>query len=56
MRPTTKMRTVELPDGNVIFVDPGTELKKKNRMRHVKDGAPKCFRGIPAERRGNGTV
>lgn len=51
MKSTTKMRTLELPDGTVVFVDPGTEVKKKNRTRHVKDDAPKSMRGIPIERR-----
>lgn len=49
----TGMRTYEHPDGTVIFIDPGTVQKKKNRQRHVKDGAPKCIRGIPVERRQN---
>lgn len=40
-------------DGVVVFVDPMTEKKKKNRVRHIKDGAPKRFRGIPMERRTN---
>ena len=56
MKSTTKMRTIELPDRTVVFIDPGTEVKKKNRVRHCKDGAPKSLRGIPAERRANGTV
>ena len=53
---TKKTRTTERPDGTVVFIDPGTEVKKKNRVRHCKDGAPKSLRGIPAERRANGTV
>ena len=51
MKSTAKMRTLELPDRTVVFIDPGTEVKKKNRTRHVKDGAPKSMRGIPVERR-----
>lgn len=56
MKNLTKMRTYEHPDGTIVFLDPGTETKKKNRVRHVKDGAPKSMRGIPVERRGNGTI
>lgn len=48
---TSRMRTYRHEDGTVIFVDPGTEVKKKNRKRHCKDGAPKRLRGIPQERR-----
>lgn len=47
-------RQYKAEDGTVIFIDPGTEKKKKNRKRHIKDGAPKSMRGIPAERRSNG--
>lgn len=47
-------RQYKAEDGTVIFVDPGTEKKKKNRIRHCKDGAPKSMRGIPVERRDNG--
>lgn len=35
-----------LSDGVYIYLrDPGTEIKKKNRKRHVKDGCPKSERG-----------
>lgn len=51
MKSTTRMRTLECPDGTIAFLDPGTEVKKKNRSRHVKDEAPKSMRGIPVERR-----
>ena len=47
-------RQYKAEDGTVIFIDPGTEKKKKNRVRHCKDGAPKSMRGIPVERRSNG--
>lgn len=57
MKNTTRMRTLERPDGTIVFLDPGTEVKKKNRSRHVKDGAPKSMRGIPIERRNaDGTI
>jgi hypothetical protein len=49
-------RQYKAKDGTVIFLDPGTEKKKKNRMRHAKDGAPKSMRGIPIERRTNDEV
>lgn len=32
-------------DGIVIFVDKMTWITKKNRHRHIKDGAPKKERG-----------
>ena len=51
MKTVMDMRTTELPDGVVVMIDPGTETKKKNRKRHVKDGAPKSVRGIPHEER-----
>jgi hypothetical protein len=51
MQNVSTMRSLELPDGVVVMIDPGTETKKKNRKRHVKDGAPKSMRGIPHERR-----
>lgn len=47
-------RQYKAEDGTMVFIDPGTMRKKKNRMRHTKDGAPKSMRGIPVERRGNG--
>lgn len=50
-KPITNPRIVECPDGIVAEVDPGTVEKKKHRHRHVKDGAPKCMRGIPHEKR-----
>lgn len=35
-------------DDVVIFArDPGTEVRKKNRKRHVKDDCPKSERGKP---------
>ena len=35
-------------DGVYIYMrDPGTEVIKKNRKRHVKDGCPKSERGKP---------
>ena len=35
-------------DDVVIFArDPGTEVRKKNRKRHAKDGCPKSERGKP---------
>lgn len=46
-----KRRSKQAEDGTVVFLDPGTEKRKKNRMRHTKDGAPKSMRGIPIERR-----
>lgn len=33
-------------DGLVCYVDSMTRVKKKNRKRHIKDGAPKNMRGI----------
>lgn len=46
-----RRRQYKAEDGTIIFLDSGTEKKKKNRMRHAKDGAPKSMRGIPIERR-----
>lgn len=40
------LRIKQYPDGTVVTVDSMTEKKKKNRHRHVKDGAPKHMRGI----------
>lgn len=40
-----RFKTRTYPDGSVVFVDPGTRVAKKNRRRHVKDGAPKSMRG-----------
>ena len=36
-------------DGVVVYKDPMTRKVKKNRHRHVKDGAPKNMRGKPRE-------
>ena len=40
-------KLLRAPDGTMVFVEPSTIKKKKNRMRHVKDGAPKSMRGKP---------
>lgn len=42
-----RWKTYTDEDGIVCFIDPGTETKKKNRVRHVKDGCPKSERGKP---------
>lgn len=42
-----KGRVLQAPDGTMIFIDTMTVKKKKNRMRHIKDGAPKKLRGAP---------
>ena len=45
----SRMRTYESEDGVVIFKDPMTRKTKKNRHRHMKDGAPKNMRGVSHE-------
>lgn len=40
------MRQFVTGDGLVCYADPMTRVKKKNRKRHIKDGAPKNMRGI----------
>lgn len=39
------MRQIIADDGIVTYVDPMTHVTKKNRKRHIKDGAPKKERG-----------
>lgn len=39
------MRQIIAEDGIVTYVDPMTHVTKKNRKRHIKDGAPKKERG-----------
>lgn len=51
MQDELQYREIVQSDGVVVMIDPGTRPKKKNRKRHVKDGAPKSMRGIPHERR-----
>ena len=40
------MRQFVASDGILCYVDPMTRTTKKNRKRHIKDGAPKKMRGI----------
>lgn len=51
MQDDLRYREIVQSDGVVVMIDPGTRPKKKNRKRHIKDGAPKSMRGIPHERR-----
>ena len=39
------IKSFEDVDGTICFIDPSTEVKKKNRHRHIKDGCPKSERG-----------
>lgn len=41
----SRFRSEKATDGITVLVDPGTRKTKKNRHRHVKDGAPKNMRG-----------
>lgn len=41
----SRMKVKERRDGITVLVDPGTVKTKKNRHRHIKDGAPKSERG-----------
>lgn len=45
--PMPKGKLLKAPDGTMVFVQAPTEKKKKNRTRHIKDGAPKSMRGKP---------
>lgn len=40
-------KLLRAPDGTMIFREPSTVEKKKNRHRHIKDGALKSMRGTP---------
>ena len=40
------MRQFVAEDGILCYVDPMTRVTKKNRKRHIKDGAPKKLRGM----------
>ena len=45
MNDISKMRMATSEDGVNVFIDPMTRVTKKNRKRHIKDGAPKSERG-----------
>lgn len=45
MNDISNMRAFIDTDGIVCYIDPMTKVKKKNRKRHIKDGAPKKLRG-----------
>ena len=40
------MRQFVAEDGILCYIDPMTRVTKKNRKRHIKDGAPKKMRGM----------
>ena len=40
------MRQFVAEDGILCYIDPMTRVTKKNRKRHIKDGAPKKLRGM----------
>lgn len=51
MQDELQYREIVQSDDVVVMIDPGTRPKKKNRKRHIKDGAPKSMRGVSHERR-----
>lgn len=45
--PEADVRLIKSSDGTYVYWDLGTRKGKKNRRRHIKDGAPKSMRGMP---------